>query len=380
MKYFYFLLFTVVVNLYSGFAQQASDYFPQQAGFIWKYELSPLDSLNNPIDSLTIFRVDSFATTADYQGKLANLVLTKEGPVAAINFLPYNDSLYYNFDGSDAYEYAQVGRLEIFLAAIDSILADSSFSFLDMFLSFEGWYSLYRFDESVNQDYNLYSIDTTITISSTEIPLRFELIGTRLQDETLNTDIGTFDCKKFLIERGISFLIFPPPPLPPIVIPIAFVNDSIWIAQGNWIVQSIIPTTEIDLTLVGGGIYFLPGLQSKIIADITEVNDDYSVPIEFNLFQNYPNPFNPSTKIRFVISDVGPGFGLSTSLKVYDILGNEIITLVNKYLPVGEYEFTFSAIGGSASGGDASELSSGVYFYQLKAGSFVVTKKMVLIR
>jgi len=121
-------------------------------------------------------------------------------------------------------------------------------------------------------------------------------------------------------------------------------------------------------------------LQSKIIADITEVNDEYSLPVEFNLFQNYPNPFNPSTKIRFVISDVGPGFGLSTSLKVYDILGNEIITLVNKYLPVGEYEFTFSAIGGSASGGDASELSSGVYFYQLKAGSFVVTKKMVLIR
>jgi len=268
-----------------------------------------------------------------------------------------------------------VGRLEIFLAAIDSILADSSFSFLDMFLSFEGWYSLYRFDEIVNQDYNLFSVDTTITISGTEIPLRFELIGTRLQDEILNTDIGTFNCKKFLIERGISFLIFPPPPLPPIVIPIAFVNDTIWIAQGNWIVQSIIPTTEIDLTLVGGGIYFLPGLQSKIIADITEVNDDYSVPIEFNLFQNHPNPFNPSTKIRFAISDIGPGYGLSTSLKVYDILGNEIITLVNRNLPVGEYEFTFSAIGGDASG-----LSSGVYFYQLKAGSFVVTKKMVLIR
>jgi hypothetical protein len=347
---------------------------------MWNYELTPLDSLNNPVDSLTFFRVDSFATIADYQDKLANIVLTKVGPLEAINFLPYNDSLFYNFDGSDAYEYVQVGRLEIFLAAIDSILADSSFSFLDMFLSFEGWHSLYRFDADVNQEYTLVSSDTTITLDGTDIPLRFELIGTRLQDDTLNTDIGTFDCKKFLIERGISFLIFPPPPLPPIVIPIAFVNDTIWIAQGNWIVQSIIPTTEIDLTLVDGGIYFLPGLQSKIIADITEVNDDYSVPIEFNLFQNYPNPFNPSTKIRFVISDVGPGFGLSTSLKVYDILGNEIITLVNKNLPVGEYEFTFSAIGGSASGGDASELSSGVYFYQLKAGSFVVTKKMVLIR
>jgi len=370
MKYLYILLFITVVNFNSGFAQQASYYFPQQTGFMWNYEVIPLDSLNNPVDSLTFFRVDSFATTADYQGKLANIVLTKEGPFDTINYLPYTDSLYYNFDGSDAYEYSRVGRLEIFLAAIDSILADSSFSFLDFFLSLEDWYSLYRFDAVVNQDYNLFSIDTTITISGTDIPLRFELIGTRLQDETINTDIGTFDCKKFLVERGISLLILQPPPIPPLVFPIAFVNDSIWIAQGNWIVQSIIPTTEIDLMLVGGGIYFLPGLQSKIIAGITEVHDDYSVPAEFNLFQNYPNPFNPSTKIRFAISNVITGYNSRTSLKVYDILGNEIITLINKNLPAGEYEITF----------DASELSSGVYFYQIKAGSLVVTKKMVLIR
>ena len=370
MKYFYFLLFTVVFSFYSGFAQQASDYFPQQTGFMWNYEVTPLDSLNNPVDSLTFFRVDSFTTTADYQGKPANIVITKEGPFEIINFLPYTDSLYYSFNGSDAYEYSQVGRLAIFLAALDSILADTSFSFLDLFLSFEGWYSLYRFDESVNQEYNLFSIDSTITISGTEIPLRFELIGTRLQDETINTYIGTFDCKKFLVERGISFLIILPPPLPPIIIPIAFVNDTIWIAQDNWIVQSIIPTTEIDLNLVGGGIYFLPGLQSKIIADITVVNDDYSLPGEYNLFLNYPNPFIPSTKIKFTISELVSSFGLSTSLKVYDVLGNEIVTLLRKELPAGEYEFTY----------DASELSSGVYFYQLKAGSFVATKKMVLIR
>ena len=334
------------------------------------YELTPLDSLNNPVDSIMFFRVDSFATTADYQDKLANIVLTKEGPLEAINFLPYNDSLFYNFDGSDAYEYAQVGRLEIFLAAIDSILADSSFSFLDMFLSFEGWHSLYRFDADVNQDYTLLSIDTTITIDNTDIPLRFELIGTRLQDDTLNTDIGTFDCKKFLIEKGISFLIFPPPPIPPIAIPIAFIKDTIWIAQDNWIVQSIIPSTEIDLNLINRDIFFLPGLQTKIIANITDINDDSTVPVEFNLFQNYPNPFNPSTKIRFAISNVASSFSLRTNLMVYDILGNEIISLIDKELPMGEYEFTF----------DASELSSGVYFYQLKVGSYVATKKMVLIR
>ncbi|MCH8033964.1 MAG: T9SS type A sorting domain-containing protein [Bacteroidetes bacterium] len=239
-----------------------------------------------------------------------------------------------------------------------------------MFLSFEDWYSLYRFDEDVNQDYTLFSTDTTITIDDTEIPLRFEFIGTRLQDEILNTDIGTFECKKFLIERGLSFLIILPPPLPPIVIPIAFINDTIWIAEDNWIVQSIIPPTEIDLTLVGGDIFILSGLQTKIIANITDVNDEYSVPVEFNLFQNYPNPFNPSTKIRFTIPNVASSFSLITTLVVYDILGNEITSLINKELPAGEYVFTF----------DASELSSGIYFYKLKAGSFIVTKKMILIR
>jgi hypothetical protein len=126
--------------------------------------------------------------------------------------------------------------------------------------------------------------------------------------------------------------------------------------------------------LISGGKLFLPGLQSKIIANITDVNDDYSVPVEFNLFQNHPNPFNPLTKIRFTISQSpllgGDGRGGLVTLRVYDILGNEIITLIDKELPAGEYEFTF----------DASKLSSGVYFYQLKSGSIVVTKKMVLIR
>jgi len=67
-------------------------------------------------------------------------------------------------------------------------------------------------------------------------------------------------------------------------------------------------------------------------------------------------------------------------LKVYDVLGSEVATLVNEEQPAGSYEIKFSAIGGSASGGDASALSSGIYFYRLQAGSFVETKKMILLR
>ncbi len=101
----------------------------------------------------------------------------------------------------------------------------------------------------------------------------------------------------------------------------------------------------------------------------TLVGDLNAVPEHFYLAQNYPNPFNPSTKIRYSIPDVGSGLA-QTVLKVYDILGNEVATLVNEEKPAGVYEVTF----------DASELSSGIYFYKISAGSFNETKKMILLR
>ncbi len=105
-------------------------------------------------------------------------------------------------------------------------------------------------------------------------------------------------------------------------------------------------------------------------------------PNDFALYQNYPNPFNPSTKIRFTIPDVGTGLALSV-LKVYDVLGNEVATLVDEYKPAGTYEVEFDVSG-------IRNLASGIYFFQLcvstlqsndaKAGDFVQTKKMILLR
>ncbi len=93
----------------------------------------------------------------------------------------------------------------------------------------------------------------------------------------------------------------------------------------------------------------------------------------FQLYQNYPNPFNPSTKIRFTIPDVGTGLALSV-LKVYDVLGNEVATLVNEYKPAGTYEVELQSSVGSL------QLASGVYYYQLRFGEFLQTKKMMLLR
>lgn len=98
---------------------------------------------------------------------------------------------------------------------------------------------------------------------------------------------------------------------------------------------------------------------------ISNNDDGNNTPSEFNLEQNYPNPFNPSTKISWQ-SPVGSW----QTLKVFDILGNEVATLVDEYKEAGRYEVEF----------DASNLSSGVYIYRLQADKFVNTRKMILLR
>ncbi|MDE3056803.1 MAG: ammonia-forming cytochrome c nitrite reductase subunit c552 [Bacteroidota bacterium] len=89
------------------------------------------------------------------------------------------------------------------------------------------------------------------------------------------------------------------------------------------------------------------------------------VPVQFALMQNYPNPFNPTTHFQFSIAKSG-----FVSLKVYDILGREIATLVNEQKSPGTYEITF----------DASRLTSGIYFYQLSSSGFVAVKKLMLLK
>jgi photosystem II stability/assembly factor-like uncharacterized protein len=105
-----------------------------------------------------------------------------------------------------------------------------------------------------------------------------------------------------------------------------------------------------------------------------EVEIEIVRPVAFSLLQNYPNPFNPTTNIGFRIADFG-----FVSLKVYDILGNEITTLVNEELPAGEYEVEFNTQSNSSSR-LVRNLTSGIYFYQLKTGNYIQTKKMILVK
>ena len=98
---------------------------------------------------------------------------------------------------------------------------------------------------------------------------------------------------------------------------------------------------------------------------VTFIDNEPTQPSEFILEQNYPNPFNPSTKISWQSP-----IGSHQTIKVFDVLGNEIATLVEEYKPAGKYEVEFNA----------ESLASGIYFYQLKAGEFLQTRKMILIK
>jgi len=111
----------------------------------------------------------------------------------------------------------------------------------------------------------------------------------------------------------------------------------------------------------------LTGVTSMTMLDMltSVIEPKHAMPMEFALMPSYPNPFNPSTTIRFELPKAS-----QVKLTVYDLLGREVVVLVNEPKPAGGYEVKF----------DGSNLASGVYFYRLQAGSFVATKKLLLLR
>ena len=103
------------------------------------------------------------------------------------------------------------------------------------------------------------------------------------------------------------------------------------------------------------------------------VNDKSNLPLDFVLYQNYPNPFNPETTINYTIPEVETTRRVVfTTLKVYDTLGNEIATIINRYLPPGNYSEKFNA--------ERFNLPSGIYFYRLQAGYSSIVRKIILLK
>ncbi len=101
------------------------------------------------------------------------------------------------------------------------------------------------------------------------------------------------------------------------------------------------------------------------ITDILENVDGFNKPVTFALEQNYPNPFNPSTTISFSLPE-----GAFTELKIFNVLGEEVATLVSDMLSPGVYKYEWSA----------SRLASGIYLYSLRSGDYIQTKKLMLMK
>lgn len=127
-----------------------------------------------------------------------------------------------------------------------------------------------------------------------------------------------------------------------------------------------------DLAFANADTGFIVGFFGRIVkttngagVHVSISNTSTEIPGEYSLHQNYPNPFNPSTRIKFKIQNSN-----FVALKVYDMVGRQVATLVNEKLSAGEYEVTF----------DGAGLSSGVYFYRLQAGEFNETRRMVLLK
>jgi hypothetical protein len=104
---------------------------------------------------------------------------------------------------------------------------------------------------------------------------------------------------------------------------------------------------------------------AEVIGAPTAVKEAAAVPYEYKLETNYPNPFNPSTTINYSLKNHG-----SVTLRVYNMLGQQVSTLVNEEQQAGPHSVNF----------DASRLSSGVYFYSIESGSFRASKKMILMK
>jgi len=153
-----------------------------------------------------------------------------------------------------------------------------------------------------------------------------------------------------------------------------WVND-LYNGTSTQTLGSDLSSFDVSLSSYGSAIYTISTQEEVAVIPplppiVSVENEVALVPDEYNLFQNYPNPFNPSTTIRYSIlipSDV--------TIKIYDVLGREVNTLVNEFKENGTFQVTWNS-----DDNFRNKVSSGIYFYRIKAGTFVKTKKMILLK
>jgi len=332
-------------------AQNASDYFPSNIGNTWRYQRFSLDTLQNQIvDSKTIVS-DSLVGSVQMKGLPAFVLISgKKG-----------DTTFVNVQGSIISEFL-VGYPRITSQLpVDSLGLGFVWGYLN-------WYPFMKFGTTpgTNVIDTLLYIKTTVNFKNAPLPLFITVTTTNLKETSVTVPAGTYLTTPFQIVLYVNI----PRSVPPFghyEVPLFKLVDTMFVAKNNWIVKEIQPSTFYPLnndTSYKVATTQLPGFVRLLeSATITSVTPYDRVPGEFRLEQNYPNPFNPTSHLRFTIAELR-----FVTLRVFDVIGREVATLVNGNLAAGNYDITFNAAG----------LSSGVYFYRLTAGGMVQTRKMIL--
>lgn len=160
------------------------------------------------------------------------------------------------------------------------------------------------------------------------------------------------------IGAGVLAINTPADNYTPVTIPVTYINEEI-----PDLGVILIQVTDQNLSPAASGSY--AEIDDLSFSILTDVNDESAGVNDFSLEQNFPNPFNPSTRINYQIANDN-----FVTLKVYDIIGNEIAALVNNQQPAGKYSVDFNS----------ANLPSGVYLYRLQAGNYIQTRKMTLIK
>lgn len=348
MKY---LISALIILIYANsFAQNANTFFPSTTGYKWYYKNIPLDSNNNPNPSLATYRVDSFAVNANYHNLMASIVLTKSNLISIGQNTPYTDTNALNFQTTNGWSYVR-------LVNLDTLPIGGLLNFLK---GLEAWYNVFRFAQTVNTEYTVFTKDTTIAIDTITLPLRFSLKGKRFNDENVTTVNGTYLSKKFLLTVQVSVV-----PLPIIVIPVLTIPDTTWIAPNIWMVKEVTPSSRLNLTNFGLPVDFsVPGSITQLTLPVGIKNISSNVPDDFKLYQNYPNPFNPNTVIRFDVNKAS-----NIKLIIYDALGKEVTSMEFGKIGVGSYEVPFNA----------DNIASGVYFYAMYSDNIKIDVKKLSV-
>jgi len=355
-------------------AQNAGGYFPSHPGNTWRYQRFSLDTLQNPIISSKTIVSDSLATTEQIRDTTAFLLLSGAKPQFDTTFVNVQGST----DNSSPRTPSLLGvprlpRANTIISEfvtgyprITSMLPVDSLG-LGFVWDYLNWYPYMNFASTPGiNDTLLYIKNKTVMFQAHPLTLVIYVTTTRIPDTSITVPAGTYTTTPFQIALNVN-IPKSQPPFGHYEVPLFKLVDTLFIAKNNWLVKEIQPSTfyplnndpgyQVATTQLSGFVRLLE------LASLTSVPVRQAVPREFTLQQNFPNPFNPTTHLRFAIADLR-----FVTLKVFDVLGQEVATLVNNTMPAGSYDVAF----------DARSLSSGVYFYRLSAGGIVQTKKMIL--